>query len=37
MTETISIAMAACGCLMLSILYARIRSAGAGMRLKKHR
>ena len=37
MTETISIAMAACGCLMLSILYARIRAAGAGMRLKKHR
>ncbi|MGK5078737.1 conjugal transfer protein TrbE [Janthinobacterium sp. HLX7-2] len=37
MTEAISIAIAACGCLMLVILYARIRAASAGMRLKQHR
>ena len=37
MTEAISISMAACGALMLAMLYARIRTASAGMRLDKHR
>ena len=37
MTEAISISMAACGALMLAMLYACIRTAGAGMRLDRHR
>ena len=37
MTEAISISMAACGALMLAMLYARIRTASAGMRLDRHR
>ena len=37
MTEAISISMAACGALMLAMLYARIRTASADMRLDRHR